>query len=178
MTQATDVTPQPRDQSRPSTGGNRADATVEAARDEPASSAEPDASAAATPSLSKDEVFSLLSVERRRRTLEYLRRTNDGTTLSELAEEIAADENDVPVDLISSDQRKRVYIALYQSHLPKLDDAGVVEFEDDRGSVELAGNAVELFPYLDLDPEWTDSPVSRDQGLQERLRSVVDRLRR
>lgn len=177
MKQATDVTQQPPDQSRPTTGASHADATVENARHEPTAGTEPGAGDPLTPSLTKDEIFSLLSVERRRQTLEILRRTEDGTTLSALAEQIAADENDVPVDLVSSDQRKRVYIALYQSHLPKLDDAGVVEFEDNRGSVELAANAVELFPYLDLDPEWTASPDGRGRGAQDRLRSWVARLR-
>lgn len=176
MKQATDVTQQSPDQSRPKTGASYADGTVEDARREPPSGTEHRGGEPVTPSLTKDEIFSLLSVERRRQTLEMLRRTDHGTTLSELAEQIAADENDVPVDLVSSDQRKRVYIALYQSHLPKLDDAGVVEFEDNRGTVELAANAVELFPYLDLDPEWTASPDGRNRGAGDRLRSWIARL--
>lgn len=175
MKQATDVT-QPPDQSRPKTGPSHADAAAEDARRESPPGTEPGEGDRVTPSLTRDEIFSLLSVERRRQTLEILRRTDDGTTLSELAEQIAADENDVPVDLVSSDQRKRVYIALYQSHLPKLDDAGVVEFEDNRGSVELAANAIELFPYLDLDPEWAANSDGRNRGTRERLRSWVARL--
>lgn len=125
-----------------------------------------------------DDIFSLLSVERRRQTLERLREAQNGTTLSALAEQIAADENDVRVELVTSDQRKRVYIALYQSHLPKLDDAGVVEFEENRGTVELGANAGELYPYLDLDPEAASSPASRDMSARERLHTWVARLGR
>lgn len=131
------------------------------------------------PALSKDVIFNLLSVERRRLTLRYLRRNGPEASLSTLATRIAAHENAEPVDAVTSDQRKRVYIALYQSHLPKLDDAGVVDFDSRRGSVELAGNASILYPYLDLNPTTrraTESPPhfrAFVRGLRARVPSVI-----
>lgn len=99
-----------------------------------------------------DEVFEILKNSRRRETLRYLQENGGETTLSEVAEHIAALENDTTVRAISSTQRKRVYVGLYQCHLPKMDDTGVIDFEQNRGTIELGPNADQLYPYLD-EPE-------------------------
>ncbi|MFC7082599.1 DUF7344 domain-containing protein [Halorussus caseinilyticus] len=101
--------------------------------------------------LSRDLVFDVLKNRRRRYALHYLRRADGSVQLSELAEQVAAWENDITVDTISAAERKRVYTALYQSHLPKLDDAGIVEYNQNRGIVELSGAAEQLDVYLDLE---------------------------
>ncbi|WP_205427170.1 hypothetical protein [Halorussus sp. MSC15.2] len=101
--------------------------------------------------LSRDLVFDVLKNRRRRYALHYLRRADDSVQLSELAEQVAAWENDITVDAISAAERKRVYTALYQSHLPKLDDAGIVEYNQNRGIVELSDAAEQLDVYLDLE---------------------------
>ncbi|WP_254838782.1 DUF7344 domain-containing protein [Natronomonas marina] len=94
------------------------------------------------------EVFELLKNERRRRVIRFLKEQEDGTTtLDVLAEHIAALENDIDVSQLSSSQRKRVYIGLYQCHLPKMDDFGVVEFRKNRGIIHLRDTTL-LDPYL------------------------------
>ncbi|MFW6152754.1 MAG: DUF7344 domain-containing protein [Halobacteriota archaeon] len=99
--------------------------------------------------LSLDEIFELLKNRRRRDVIGYLRDvTNGPATLSDLAEFIAAKENDIEVHELSSDQRKRVYIGLYQCHLPKMNDMGVIDFENNRGTVELKPAVEQLEPYL------------------------------
>jgi DNA-binding transcriptional ArsR family regulator len=101
------------------------------------------------PSLPLDQVFEILKNRRRREVLHYLN-DHDGTaTLSDLAEHIAALENDTTVAAISSSQRKRVYVGLYQCHLPKMDDMNIVDFEQNRGTIELASNAGQLDQYLE-----------------------------
>ena len=108
--------------------------------------------------LSLDEIFGLLKNRRRREVLKYLQRTEDGAAaLDELAEYIAAKENDTTVDQLSSDQRKRVYIGLYQCHLPKMDDLGVVDYEQDRGTITLRDTVEQLEPYMSRDD--TDEPL-------------------
>lgn len=107
--------------------------------------------------LSLDDVFDLLRNQRRRRVLEYLRSNTDGSaTLDELAEHIAAMENDVPIEQLTSSQRKRVYIGLYQCHLPKLDEHSVVEYDQDRGTIVLQDLSL-IEPYLNGLEERTDS---------------------
>jgi hypothetical protein len=66
-----------------------------------------------------------------------------------MAEYIAAKENDIETRAVSSSQRKRVYIGLYQCHLPKLAGVGVVDFDKDRGDIALRPEAAQLDAYLD-----------------------------
>lgn len=69
--------------------------------------------------------------------LELLRNRRRRLVLDALSANAPADYDDV-VDYVvreeaglgySSKERKRVYVALYQNHVPKLDDADVVEFD-------------------------------------------------
>jgi len=95
-----------------------------------------------------DQTFTLLQNRRRRLVLEYLRE-RESTTQSALARHVAAVENGIPEDAVTSTQRKRVYVSLYQAHLPKLDDFGAISFDRDRGTVERTPRVDELLQYLD-----------------------------
>jgi hypothetical protein len=99
-------------------------------------------------SLPLDQVFEILKNKRRRETLHYLRDNDGQATLSDLAEHIAAIENDTTVKLITSSQRKRVYVGLYQCHLPKMDDMDVIDFDQNRGTIAAGENMDQLEPYL------------------------------
>jgi len=99
-------------------------------------------------SLSQDQVFDLLSNSRRRFVLHYLKQADGPVRLSELAAEIAAIENEVSVDELTSQQRKRTYVSLYQTHIPKLQDAGAVTYDAETGMVELAAGAGEIGEYF------------------------------
>ncbi len=107
------------------------------------------------PRLSKSEVFELLSAERRQEVLRYLDDTEGAATLSELAEHIASLECDCEPAQLSSQQRKRAYVGLYQCHLPKMADAGVIEYNADRGIIELNERSVRLLNYLYFEEEST-----------------------
>jgi len=100
-----------------------------------------------------DVTFEILKNRRRRLVLEYLRETEETITIGELAEHIAAIENDTTVQQLNAQQRKRVYIGLYQCHLPKMDDAGVVDFNQDRGRIDPGPNVEPLYEYLNVDAE-------------------------
>jgi len=108
-------------------------------------------------SLPKDVFFGLLSAKRRRDVLGYLDESGGESTLGELAEHIAASEEGIPPSQLSSKQRKRVYVALYQCHLPKMDDADVIDYNQPRGTVELRPEGDQLFEYLSLARSETDS---------------------
>jgi DNA-binding transcriptional ArsR family regulator len=111
--------------------------------------------------LSRDDVFEVLSNARRRCALHYLKQ-HDGrrVELRELVDHIAAWENDTTTEKIGGDERKRVYTALRQNHLPKLDEAGIVDYAQRRGEVELTENAREVQMYLEYVPE-DDIPWSQ-----------------
>ncbi|NUB92249.1 hypothetical protein HT576_14620 [Haloterrigena sp. SYSU A121-1] len=115
--------------------------------------------------LEPDDIFHILQTSRRRHVLRYLRRAGEPMTLRDLAERIAADEHETTVENLTSDQRQRVYISLYQSHLPKLDTRGIVDYDKDRGIVESTPMAAQFDPYLSgLESESTDPWPRRYAG--------------
>jgi len=107
-------------------------------------------------SLTQDEVYDLLSNARRRFVISYLRRRREPVDIMHLSEAVAAWENDVDADALTDQQTKRVYVSLYQTHLPKLDDAGIVEYDRDSGAVALADAVDELDTYL---PNGSDDEI-------------------
>lgn len=101
-----------------------------------------------THDLTKDDVLDLLSNSRRRYVIYFLEQWNGTATLNELAYNIASRETGVPVNDLSEDDKRRVYISLYQTHLPKLDLYGLVEYDKDERSVELADEAHDIGDYF------------------------------
>ena len=100
--------------------------------------------------LSRDDAFEMLSNRRRRYALQFLSDTTGPTSLSDLAERVAAWENETSVDNISASERKTVYTSLQQFHLPKMADAEVIEFDQRAGEVQLTESATDLDIYLEL----------------------------
>ena len=102
----------------------------------------------------------MLSNQRRRCVLYYLNRNPGPVSLRDLAERIAAWENDVEVADLDYKQRKRVYTSLHQTHLPKLDEAGIVDYDRSEGTIPLADRATDRDVYLERGGEhdipWCD----------------------
>ena len=107
---------------------------------------------------SLDLIFEVLKNSRRREAIQYLREQDEQVSLGELAEHIAAIENDTTTKQLTSSQRKRVYVGLYQCHLPKMDDIGVVEFNQNRGHVTLTEHVQHFEPYIDDTTEQESRP--------------------
>jgi len=114
--------------------------------------------------LSLDVVFEVLKNQRRRHVLRYLREEEGVVSLGDLAEYIAAKENDKTVAELSSKERKRVYVGLYQCHLPKMDDMGIVSYNQNRGLVELTDSAEQVETYLDATSDTEDTPWPKYYG--------------
>jgi len=100
--------------------------------------------------LSYDECFDLLSSYRRRYTLHYLEQNGEEASISDLSEQVAAWENEKSMQEVSYNERKRVYTSLQQVHLPRMDEVGVVEFDENQGTVETGPAAEKLDIYLDV----------------------------
>lgn len=120
-------------------------------------------------SLGKDELFHLLQNERRRAVVRYLKGRDQTVKMRDVAEQVAAWEHDTTVQALTSDERQRVYIALYQSHLDTLADAGVIDYNKSRGLVEPLEPLDHVASYVeDQSPaderERDDSVSAWDQG--------------
>lgn len=100
---------------------------------------------------SRDDLFSLLRNERRREVIRTLQEADGPLDLRDLSEHIAAIENDCNVAAVTYKQRKRVQTALYQMHLPKLDERDIIEYDRRAGRIELAPGAADCLPYLEAE---------------------------
>lgn len=136
-------------------------------------------------SIPKDDAFHLLQNARRRAVLRYLldHPAQERFRMRDIAEAVAAWENDTTVGHLKSEQRQRVYIALYQSHLPKIDSLGVLEYDQSRGIVEPMPLLAALEPLLeeglhaDTQALTIDSSGRPDSAGSARLTSIVTSFR-
>jgi len=107
-----------------------------------------------------ETMYDMLRNKRRRLVLHYLLNSRDHeAVLGSVATQIAAWENEIPVSAVTSTLRKRTYNTLQQNHLPKMDEAGLIEYERDRGTIVLATDPrqLELFPRAlpKVNSSWT-----------------------
>ena len=107
---------------------------------------------AAPEPLSKTEIFDVLRNQRRRFVLQYLKRGSTPVELGDLATQVAAWEYDAATEDVTSAQRKRVYTTLQQTHLPRMDEAGIVAYDADQGTIERTDATAELTVYLEIVP--------------------------
>ncbi|WP_227354268.1 DUF7344 domain-containing protein [Haladaptatus salinisoli] len=91
--------------------------------------------------LSPDEIFDVLGHRYRRYVVAELLERDDGTTVTELVETVSrrtdADSN-------------RIEIGLLHSHLPRLENAHVVEYDADAGVVEPTTAVSDFEPFLEI----------------------------
>lgn len=94
------------------------------------------------------QIHDVLRNDRRRLALQYLKQRLEPVEVSELSEHIAeleVDESPPPRSSIQS-----VYNSLSQTHLPKLEKLGFVEFDRDRNLVSLRETAREIDVYMNV----------------------------
>lgn len=95
-------------------------------------------------------MFEILSNRRRRYAAHAIKQEAETATIGDIAERVAAWEYDVDRTDLSYDERKRVYTALQQSHLPKMDAVGIVSFDKDRGVIEPEPALEDVDVYMDI----------------------------
>ncbi|GAA0506217.1 hypothetical protein SAMN04488066_101141 [Halorubrum aquaticum] len=94
------------------------------------------------------EIHDLLRNERRRQAIKHLQDTVGTTTLRDLAETIA--EHETGESPPPKNIRNSVYNSLHQTHLPKLDRRGIVEYESDRKTIRLTEDARSVDVYMEV----------------------------
>lgn len=88
--------------------------------------------------LTIDTALDLLSNERRRHTLCLLVERDEEVEIETIAEEIVAKTDDSNADEIADDIHRSVYVSLYQNHVPKLAEEGIVHYDRDDRTVRIA----------------------------------------
>ncbi|QCJ47285.1 MULTISPECIES: DUF7344 domain-containing protein [Haloprofundus] len=97
-----------------------------------------------------DAVFQVLCDPRRRYVLYHLQTCRYPATLSEVAEQVAAWEYEEDPERIPEEVTEQVRADLHHSHLPKLADAGIVDYDADANVVTMAGCTRPLDEFLEF----------------------------
>lgn len=106
--------------------------------------------------LTADQGFEMLSNERRREALKYMEDYGGTLELSALADFIAEREN--PDSHVSASDRKAVYVGLSQCHLPRLDGADILDYDEDRKEMSKGRYFEEVTEFL---PDNGEDPYGR-----------------
>lgn len=98
------------------------------------------------------DIHDVLRNERRRLVLERLTDLDGPASVSDLAEHVAALE--VGADPPPDNRRQSVYVSLHQTHLPKLNELGIVDYDTDEKTVALTDRAGQVTVYLEVVPQY------------------------
>lgn len=100
--------------------------------------------------MSRDDAFHLLQNGRRRAVLRHLLEHDDVEVfpVTDVVESIAAWDQDTTAEQLDPNHRKRIYVSLYQSHLPKLHEHGVIDYDREGMTISLRPLAYALSPFL------------------------------
>jgi len=109
--------------------------------------------------LTEDQIFSLLSNRRRRNLLRFVESVGGESAVPAITDHLA--QSEYGGEDVTASQRKNVYVSLHQTHLPKLADAGVVEYDEQTKRVALTDRAVLLLAYCHFDPTSGGGLLSR-----------------
>ncbi|NLV14907.1 DUF7344 domain-containing protein [Haloarcula argentinensis] len=99
-------------------------------------------------SLPLDDRLSLLSSHYRRYPLYGLSQYTTPVSLAVLTDTVTEFEHGTPAEQYR-DERLKIYTALYHNHLPRLVDAGVVQYNQSEDLVDIGPNAPALVPLLE-----------------------------
>jgi hypothetical protein len=99
-----------------------------------------------------DKIFSTLSNSRRRYILNYMKYNDEIISTGDLAAQLAAWENEIPVEEVNNKQRKRCYTALRQTHLPVMSESGLLTYDVGRGIVIPSERIKNVDFYLETSP--------------------------
>ncbi len=100
--------------------------------------------------LSLDCVFAMLRSNRRRSAIRCLLRTTEPISVEELTTAVAEYEEG---ETVTQNQHRRYYSTLYQLHLPKLADAGLIEYDESNHEVSTNDSIRWVEPFLALTEE-------------------------
>lgn len=95
-----------------------------------------------------DDPFELLANHRRRHILRCLADSGGEAPLWELSRNVAAHETDTASEEVDEREIRRVYVSLYQTHVPTLQESGFVEYDETERQVRLGDRTDEIIALL------------------------------
>ena len=102
--------------------------------------------------LEASQIHDILRNDRRRLAIKCLRENGGLLSVRDLSEDVASRETgETPAP---RDKRRSVYVSLHQTHLPKLDDLEIVDYDTDEKEVHLCDRATEITTYMEVVPRY------------------------
>lgn len=95
-----------------------------------------------------DESITTIQSSRRRLVLLLIDAFETPISAGDLAEAIAVLETGKTRDKLNAEDRKRVYVSLYQVHLTKLDEYGAIVYDDRSKKVWATGATASLASFV------------------------------
>lgn len=112
----------------------------------------PDFTALANSDVELDALFDVLSDSRRRFILTYLQEHDTPMALMDVVDELATWEHEADITDIPAKEVSSISISLYHRHLPKMADAGIVEYTREGGAEVPTENSDELISLVSSPP--------------------------
>jgi len=112
--------------------------------------------------LSHDAAFTLLSHRRRRAVLYLLLAQDRALTLRDLRNEIIEREHSTEITALDDEQVKQTLLSLHHVHIPKLSEAGIITYDQDRMIVEPTEKLEEMESFLSCVSEISTGSQSPD----------------
>lgn len=100
--------------------------------------------------INDNRLFDVLANERRRRVFSILCEYDATVALADLADEVVVREKKQPITEIPPDEVKRVYMMLYHTHIPKMADANLVRYDQDRDRITLTVSEYRIRSLLNI----------------------------
>lgn len=94
--------------------------------------------------LSTELLFKILADADRRRALQCLNTYDNPMTLADVADEVARRKYDAPLTELPAADVKRVYMRLYHTHIPKMEDANILEYDQETDTVQLTWSPTDV----------------------------------
>lgn len=139
----------------------------------PLSDCGPKAENTGSSTLPAHKIHSILSNQRRYLLLEELVARDGRAEFDDLVEVVVVRELGIgPEHAEWAKKRKTVRTSLYQTHMKRLKDHGVVDFRSKTGVIQFGDNAEAILPYLEAPAEPGDSA-----GLFDRLANAFGSIR-
>lgn len=129
--------------------------------------------------LSHNELLDCLNDRRRRQILQVLGNTSESVTERELAEKLVVDSGKESIEDVAEATIEGVRIRLQHVHLPRLDDAGLVNWNEDEETVESTDHPIyddpEFQQLLEIGcDDWDEAVGSLVDGRRHRILSVLE----
>ena len=110
----------------------------------------PTRSTARDVSLSQETVFKVLSNRRRRFAIHAIKHADGVIEVAELSERITAWEHGIDPSDVQYEDRRTIHTTLTRTHLPMLDEIGVIEYDAEANLVEPTTVLEDLDIYIEV----------------------------